>query len=329
MTWGDSPEKIVRQAVRAWGDSVTKSPTSDPVEGWFDRLLKFAVDQGLSAEGALAATIVPRATIEALFTANATMTAGVDAGDGLRGTMWEGYLRDANLSALGSLSAAISARPNLYGQLSALGSLGGLMGLYSLNFPVAFAGAGSLGGTMGFPATAAVTTTYSAVGAFSYQIPWWATHIDVILLGGGGAGRDGGGGFISYEGGYAGGWYTTTLQRGVDISWATTTITGSVGAAGARSAGTGGNTTASATGWAGGTGSGGSGGSSVGTSAGRSPGNQTVDGQVYSGGAAQSSSGSAGNAPGGGGGYGAGGFISGSNAGNGAIGRAWLRAKQV
>lgn len=77
-----------------------------------------------------------------------------------------------------------------------------------------------------------VATQYTATGAFTYTIPADCDKIDVILLGGGGGGGNGSL-FVPGTGGAGGGWLVTTLVRGVDIPWGTTSLAGSVGTGGA------------------------------------------------------------------------------------------------
>ena len=164
---------------------------------------------------------------------------------------------------------------------------------------------GSNGGSYGFiaitmypaePATYAKTelTTYSSAGAYTYNIPQWATHIDIVLCGGGGGGE----GSVSNlftgsngSGGDPGEWKTVTVQRGVDIPWTTTTITGTVGAGGAGGpvntiGQPGESTTASATGMTTITATGGIARSS-GSETGFGPGNRSYNSQLYIGGADQ------------------------------------------
>lgn len=169
-------------------------------------------------------------------------------------------------------------------------------------------------------------TTYTASGAYTYTIPDWCNKIDVLLVGGGSGGWGGAAG--NGSGGKSGVWATATLQRGKDIPWTTTTITGSVGVGGTAggggggAGGPGGATTATATGMTSMSGAGGSG--NVGTTnvVGASPGDQTLDGITYYGGLSQGSLNNAGKAPGGGGA--AGGFASAGGAG--AVGQAWFYA---
>lgn len=158
-------------------------------------------------------------------------------------------------------------------------------------------------------------------GYFDFGVPWWATYIDVVLVGGGGGGDDGVT-LSAGDGGGAGQWATVTLTRGVDIPWESTTISGYVGAGGAHNEGNGEATTASAVGMTALTAFGGTGGASE-NSHGQSPGSQTLNSKLYQGGAETDSHGDAGNSPGGGG---AGGAALNGDAGAGAPGRAWFRA---
>ena len=90
-----------------------------------------------------------------------------------------------------------------------------------------------------WPPMAPVATQYATVGAFTYTIPADCDKIDVILLGGGGGGGNGSL-FLPGTGGAGGQWLVTTLVRGVDIPWTTTSLTGNVGAGGAGGAAAGG-----------------------------------------------------------------------------------------
>lgn len=169
-------------------------------------------------------------------------------------------------------------------------------------------------------------TTYTATGAYSYTIPDWCNRVDVLLVGGGSGGY--GGAFGNGAGGNAGSWSTTTLQRGKDIPWTTTSVAGSVGVGGTAggggggAGGVGGNTTATATGMTSMSATGGSGYASLVDVVGKSPGNQTLNGITYYGGNAVSGSGFAGGVPGGGGA--AGGFA--GPGGPGGAGQAWFYA---
>lgn len=163
------------------------------------------------------------------------------------------------------------------------------------------------------PATYAKTelTTYSSAGAYTYNIPQWATHIDIVMCGGGGGG--GASSATRGSGGYAGEWAAVTLERGVDIPTATTQITGTVGIGGTggnsngASGANGGNTTATASGWTGFTAAGGAGGPGSSTSrqqAGFDAGNYIYNSVTYiggTGGATTGGAGQPGNPPGGGG----------------------------
>lgn len=179
-------------------------------------------------------------------------------------------------------------------------------------------------------------TTYGTAGTYSYTVPQWATHIDVIVVGGGGGGVQGNGGNAQNgNGGSSGSWNFRTLERGLDIPWSTTVlsaITGDGGIAGAKNntpaPGAGGqsyvsdgNITILGNGGAAGTGTNGN--------VGGSPGDVTVAGNLYVGGATAPSGASrtAGNAPGGGGGGGAGGVFNGQTGGMaGAAGAVYLYA---
>jgi Concanavalin A-like lectin/glucanases superfamily len=182
---------------------------------------------------------------------------------------------------------------------------------------------GTLSVAAAFPPNAPTSTEFSPAGAFTYDIPYWCTYIDLVLLGGGGGGSNSVG-IAAGTGGQAGSFLTVTLQRGIGIPWTTPSISITVGSGGAAAT-NGGSTTASATGMAPQTGLGGIQGAGMNGTTGESPGTVTYQGQSYTGGVAQIFPGAAGNAPGGGGG-GGGPFGSG---GAGAAGAAWVVARQT
>ncbi|QNO01051.1 minor tail protein [Mycobacterium phage CELFI] len=203
----------------------------------------------------------------------------------------------------------------------------------------------------GEPENPGELTTISATGAYTYNIPSWATHVDIVAIGGGGGGAGGANvGNGDGQGGNAGTWQSVTVKRGVDIPSGVTQITGVVGTGGA-----GGDTTLSSGNAPGSAGNqstalasglslsaaGGAGGSGINTTGGsltygKSPGNLIFNGQTYTGGAQAGASnnpsgnGVAGNAPGGGG-EGGGGtlFGTGSDGGAGGAGRVFFYAYHV
>ncbi|UVF61199.1 minor tail protein [Mycobacterium phage DuncansLeg] len=193
---------------------------------------------------------------------------------------------------------------------------------------------------MGRPPYATTVQQFSSAGSYSYTIPRNCDFIDVVLLGGGGGGRSMPAVGTWGQGGRAGTWQTYTLVRGVDIPFATTVITGSVGTGGAGGAAAigsnpgqpGGATTAVATGWAGThSAAGGAGGGNTFDPNGQGPGDLTYNGQLYDGGEERTSlgGGQTGNPPGGGGTASqvSVGFF-GTAGGAGAPGAAWFRAYQ-
>ncbi|UYL86879.1 minor tail protein [Gordonia phage RavenCo17] len=195
------------------------------------------------------------------------------------------------------------------------------------------------GATAGFAAMAPTASTFTTPGTFT--IPVWCRFISYAVLGGGGGGgRHNSFSVFTGRGGEAGQWQTGILERGVHIPWTATTITVAIGAAGAGGAlnGTaGGATTISIPGVGTITAAGGAGGlgdQNGSPTSGGSPGDVSVDGQTYSGGTGGlfgtgSRQPAVGTAPGAGGGGGGGGLANGQQNGvNGAIGRAWLRARQ-
>jgi hypothetical protein len=161
-----------------------------------------------------------------------------------------------------------------------------------------------------FPENKPATQEYTTAGTYAYEIPYWCTAIDLILLGAGGGGTYGG--INNGVGGGAGSWKTATLERDSDIPWATTSISITVGQGGAPGAVTGasamagGDTTAT---WDSSSGptmetaaGGGAGASSSGQIGdGPNPGSQSIGDATLTSGTAQPVAGATGNAPGGGG----------------------------
>lgn len=190
-----------------------------------------------------------------------------------------------------------------------------------------FTGDGNLSVTAAFPANPPATTEYPLAGNYTYDIPYWCTYIDLILLGGGGGGAKALGGVVPGPGGQAGFWTTTTAQRGNEIPWTTTTIAITVGPGGAAVA-NGGSTTATAIGMASQTAIGGTQGAGTNGTNGESPGSVTYMGQTFAGGAVQTTAGAAGNAPGGGG-SGAKPLAGAPTPGAGAQGAVWVVARQI
>jgi hypothetical protein len=191
---------------------------------------------------------------------------------------------------------------------------------------------------LGFPPMATASLNFPNAGAYSYTIPRAANFIDVIPLGGGGGGSSGNAGLGNGGGGQAGIFNPTTIERGVTIPFAATTLSGTVGNGGSGGGGgwipingdPGGATTVAANvgGWTW-QGNGGAGGDwTSGVRPGQGPGTIAYNGTNYVGGTDTGSSASAGNVPGGGGGGGNSGFF-GFPAGGGAAGargRVWFKA---
>jgi hypothetical protein len=173
---------------------------------------------------------------------------------------------------------------------------------YSPNVPW-FALTGSAGSSEHSPET----SSYATAGTFTYTVPSWKVSgdfFDIALVGGGAGSAWSGAGF----GGGAGSWTAITLQYGVDIPTGTTAFTVTVGAGGTP------GTVSVDNGTPGGSGSvaikgyastpltaaGGAIGTGFTSQNGGSPGNQTLNGTTYYGGAVQTVANSAGHAPGGG-----------------------------
>lgn len=101
--------------------------------------------------------------------------------------------------------------------------------------PTAGRGAGS--GTATFSAHDDAITELSTPGDWTYQIPPWATVLDLVGLGAGGGGR-GGGLILAGSSGERGNWNSVSIFRGTSIPWSQSTLTGlHVGAGGAGGAG--------------------------------------------------------------------------------------------
>lgn len=163
-----------------------------------------------------------------------------------------------------------------------------------------------------------VTTPFTASG--TYTIPSWATHLVMVGVGGGEAGNNGSL-FATGAAGKGGTWANQTIALASYPSLTSLSIT--VGNGGGSNGADGQASTVTGSGMPTLTCGGGSGGS--GSQTGGSPGNTTVDGDLYTGGA-NASGGAAGNAPGGGGG---GGNAFNGSGGGGARGQVWIKAKRI
>ncbi|WZB38312.1 minor tail protein [Mycobacterium phage Bazzle] len=297
--------------------------------------------------------------------ASATYGTGSGAGLGMSATSAAGeVVAQAWVTLLGTVTGWASLPSGTQRQIvNAVDSGGGAYGVFG-DAPgaalVAFSGTRTTSGDQyagaavrllpaegGEPENPGELTTFSATGAYTYDIPSWATHVDVIAIGGGGGGAGGANiGNGDGQGGNAGTWQSLTLKRGVDIPSGVTQITGVVGTGG--SAGGSGNGSGSAgnpsTAVASGlnlSAAGGSGGSGINSAGGnltygKSPGNLVFNGQTYTGGAQAgttnnpSGTGTAGNPPGGGGEGGGGAlFGTGSPGGVGGAGRVFFYAYRV
>lgn len=227
MPWGDSPEKPVSQPIRGWGNSPAPLPTAGPVEGWWPRVIKAQALAQFSAQGSLDVDIREIHTVPALFTAIGNLSADVqETGDGLKGTMWEGYTLAPAFNAVGSLSALVLARPNLFGQFTSAGTLSAVMSMYKLVVPTQFAAAGTLAATM--VGVLPFTQTWTTPGTYVFDAPLAYSRFDLVGIGGGG----GGAGSRAFGNGYgagAGKWNSLRLTRGVNFLATATQITVVVG----------------------------------------------------------------------------------------------------
>jgi hypothetical protein len=75
-------------------------------------------------------------------------------------------------------------------------------------------------------------TFYGASGSHTYDVPPWAAHVDIIVLGAGGGGQSEQG-YNEGQGGMAGHWAGVTLEVGVDVA-ASAALSVTVGAGGAH-----------------------------------------------------------------------------------------------
>ncbi|AIK68958.1 minor tail protein [Mycobacterium phage Tiffany] len=158
-----------------------------------------------------------------------------------------------------------------------------------------------LGNDLVWPAFTEATTEFTTVGAYTYNIPANCRFLDIIVLGAGGGGQASLAILNVGASGLPGEWNSVTLQRGVDIPWGLSQITGSVANGGSGGIG-----------WADRNGA-----------RGKSPGNFTWNGKLYVGGGAATGDNQAGKPPGGSGSGHYPGFGSGQS---GARGQVWIRA---
>lgn len=187
-------------------------------------------------------------------------------------------------------------------------------------------------GLGGFLFAGPTSIGYTVAASNTYTVPDWLKYgdqIDVAALGAGGGGADAG--FFWGGGGGAGVWSTRTLVYGVDFPMGTpslTVVVGAGGSGGAFAGNSGGESSVAAGSTVLVTAGGGYGGaeSNPGDVPGHSPGDITLSGITYTGGATQPSGSAAGNAPGGGG---AGATITFGGGGVGAPGAVFLAAYQA
>lgn len=310
----------------------------------------FAVLGALTGSGALSAGLAQFQVTVAAFAGSGALSATqyelykrlvALLGSGvLSASAAESYFRSLGLTGTGDLIALLKAIGLTTSNQGGTGTMSALiMQKYNITGPLA--GSGQLGAAIRFATVAETTTQYTANA--TYTIPWWCTHIDLVLLGGGGGGSSGNGAIGTGHGGLAAPWTNYTLVRGVDFPWDATSFTVVRGAGGA--AGTagwfedpgiqGGSTTVQAnTGGTVWTGVGGLGAPQTGVwnqRPGQGTGNQTYNTKSYTGSANTANSAAVGNQPGGGGGGGNSGFFGfpGGAGGAGAIGKIWIRAYQV
>ncbi|AJA43698.1 minor tail protein [Mycobacterium phage Milly] len=331
MPWTTTPPGGRRSA---YGWSTNPAPIAPPVQrgpGWFVSLHELAAAASISVAdaGLVVRTVaeargisLPDAALLVHMTAQASSLSSATA------AVVEHLFADAPAASVSTPAALVV--PQLVAQ--ALGVS------FDAAVLVLKAGAAASSASNGvaanaFPAMAPLPQQFATAGNYTYTIPYWCRFIDIVVLGGGGGGQASAALFNYGAPGEPGEWRSVTIERGVDIPWALASITGSVGNGGAGGIGPsilpgawGDATTAnygstlSAPGGSGGIGWAGS----QALSRGKSPGNFTHNGQLYTGGAAVTGNNQPGNPPGGSG-SGSAQFSSGSNGARGAV---WFRAYQ-
>ena len=355
MAWSPNPTIPQRTHEPAWFPTPQTPAPVNHRPAWFPWYRFTAQDSGIGEDGAL---IVPRllAADTGIGTDVASLprvgTLGVDTGlgadsalivpeligldsgvgvDEAAGIGLHGVDSGVGADSASSMKAGIAVVDSGVGADMLAELKPGFIGTDS--------GLGADSGTIAFTPMAAVETSYTAPGAYTYKIPVWCRYVDIVLCGSG-RGGNGNTGVLAGAGGNAGGWAGTTLERGVSIGWEIINITIIV-----PDGGNGGNGVIIGIGGMGANGSaatasivsgspflsapGGSGERS-GNQSGGSPGNYTYSGwKTFTGGAETTSgNGTAGNPPGGGGRGGNGNIIGSNSGGKGAPGAAYLRARQ-
>ncbi|MGB6246125.1 hypothetical protein [Gordonia sp. (in: high G+C Gram-positive bacteria)] len=188
-----------------------------------------------------------------------------------------------------------------------------------------------------FAAHAPETEMFDAIGTYTYQVPAWCTHLDIVAIGGGASGQTGNGANNSRgSGGAAGSWHAKTVTRAESwgpsyVLWSTATMTVTVGAGGPTApnsdhAGPNPGEASTVGSWL--TAPGGTG--TISGQNGGNPGNFTFNGVTYTGGLGGTGNGGNSTTPPGGGGAGGNGGIFGSRTrgGYGGRGRVWITARQ-
>ncbi|AOT25767.1 minor tail protein [Mycobacterium phage Tortellini] len=356
MPWSPSPTVPQRQHRTAWFAELPAPQPAQHQTAWFPLYRVTGTDSGVGEDSAI---IVPRlvGTDTGIGADQAALTRVGDllaVGTGLGA---DSALIVPELIVLDSGAGVDdAARIGLHGADSGIGtdSVGSMKPGFAVfdsavgadmlaNLKPGFVGTdsglGADSGTIAFTSMAAVETSYTTPGAYTYKIPVWCRYVDIVLCGSG-RGGNGNSGALAGAGGNAGGWAGTTLERGVSIGWEIITITivvpdGGNGGSGAviGVGGQGANGSAATASVVSGSpflsAPGGSGERS-GNQSGGSPGNYTYSGwKTFTGGAETTSgNGTAGNPPGGGGRGGNGNFIGTNSGGKGAPGAAYLRARQ-
>jgi hypothetical protein len=336
MTWTpDHPETLGQpQPVAGWGRAPLDARRST-VEGWWPRILKYRAALALAGDGQLTVGLAQLYTRAALFAGDGGLEVVTDGGnrpplDGL--TIWTalGFSRPLDLAGVGGLTMTTTAKPTIPVPFAGVGALS-IATQAQTTAALALSGDGGLTITPTIPTFDPVTAVITING--SYQIPWWANRLEVVVLGGGGGGCQGKL-LQTGQGGTAGKFGTAIYTRGVNIPWSTTSLSCSVGARGPAAsnasqpnpAGNGGASSVSGTGIATVTGAGGLGGANSGSVNGQGAGSVSLGGITYTGGdTAQGLLGQSSNAPGG---AGIGGGVGNGAGGPGALGQIWIRAVQ-
>lgn len=335
MTWSTAPAApLDTKRAGWWINPPPQAVASSP--GWYWAPAAIARSQG---DGSGVAPAVPTSTAHSTGAgsgvSHAALTSVVEAVSQSAGA----GSAFANAKVIGSSggfgASAGAARAKPVGTSEGSGRAVGSVVVRQVAAAIQAGGSGAAASR--FSSMPPATQQITAAGVYTYSIPVWCRFIDILVLGAGGGGNEGMGAFQTGGGGGEGAWQTLTLERGVHLSWGTSSITGSVGVGGdggkpftaavngqpstaAYQNLSGTSVTATANGGTKGKGQ-------LVQQPGYSPGSQTINGQTYSGGTGGTGNGGTGGIGAGGAG-GNGGAFSGSPGGKGGNGSAWFRAYQ-